>query len=124
LFEGSVSGGCVEGAVVTEALDILKSGRPKVMEFGISNTNAWEVGLACGGNIAILVASVKKKNIPILKRLNTVRAARTPLVLATLSGGRGAKQIIRSHPEVVLEVAVDDPGIHIDLDTREDMDAL
>ena len=83
LFEGSVSGGCVEGAVVTEALDILKSGQPKVMEFGISNTNAWEVGLACGGNIAILVASVEKKNIPILKRLNTVRAARTPLVLAT-----------------------------------------
>ncbi len=45
-------------------------------------------------------------------------------VLATFSGDRGAKQIIRSHPEAVLELAVDDPGIHMDLDTREDMDAL
>ena len=45
-------------------------------------------------------------------------------MLANLSGDRGAKQIIRSHPEAVLELAVDDPGIHMDLDTREDMDAL
>jgi len=54
-FEGSVSGGCVEGAVVTEALDVLASGRPKVLAFGVADETAWEVGLACGGRIRIYV---------------------------------------------------------------------
>jgi xanthine/CO dehydrogenase XdhC/CoxF family maturation factor len=54
-FTGSVSGGCVEGAVVTEALDVLASGRPKVLAFGVADETAWEVGLACGGRIRIYV---------------------------------------------------------------------
>jgi xanthine/CO dehydrogenase XdhC/CoxF family maturation factor len=54
-FAGSVSGGCVEGAVVTEALDVLASGRPKVLAFGVADATAWEVGLACGGRIRIYV---------------------------------------------------------------------
>ena len=54
-FTGSVSGGCVEGAVVTEALDVLASGQPKVLAFGVADETAWEVGLACGGKIRIYV---------------------------------------------------------------------
>jgi xanthine dehydrogenase accessory factor len=54
-FVGSVSGGCVEGAAVTEALDVLKQGRPRLMDVGISNDRAWEVGLACGGRLQIFV---------------------------------------------------------------------
>lgn len=54
-FAGSVSGGCVEGAVVIEALDVLASGRPKVLAFGVADETAWEVGLACGGKIRIYV---------------------------------------------------------------------
>jgi xanthine/CO dehydrogenase XdhC/CoxF family maturation factor len=54
-FTGSVSGGCVEGAVVTEALDVLASGRPKVLAFGVADETAWEVGLACGGRIRVYV---------------------------------------------------------------------
>ncbi len=54
-FLGSVSGGCVEGAVVTEAVDIIDSGKPKVLEFGVSDETAWEVGLACGGRIRVYV---------------------------------------------------------------------
>jgi len=54
-FIGSVSGGCVEGEVVTQALDVLDTGEPKVLEFGVSNETAWEVGLACGGTIKIFV---------------------------------------------------------------------
>ncbi len=54
-FAGSVSGGCVEGAVVTEALDVMESGAAKVLEYGVSNETAWEVGLACGGTIRIFV---------------------------------------------------------------------
>jgi len=57
-MSGSVSGGCVEGAVVQEALDILKSQRPKLVAFGISNESAWDVGLACGGNIEVYIEPV------------------------------------------------------------------
>jgi xanthine/CO dehydrogenase XdhC/CoxF family maturation factor len=54
-FIGSVSGGCVEGAVVTEALDVIASGEAKILEFGVADETAWEVGLACGGRIRIYV---------------------------------------------------------------------
>lgn len=52
---GSVSGGCVESAVVQEALDIMVHGEPRVLEFGVTNEEAWSVGLACGGTIRVLV---------------------------------------------------------------------
>ena len=55
VFTGSVSGGCIEGAVVTEALEIIRHGRPKVLEYGVSNAMAWEAGLACGGRIRVFV---------------------------------------------------------------------
>ena len=54
-FIGSVSGGCVEGAVVTEAIDVLGSGKPKVLAFGVADETAWKVGLACGGKIRVYV---------------------------------------------------------------------
>lgn len=57
-FIGSVSGGCVEGAVVTEALDVISSGAPRLMEFGVADETAWKVGLACGGRIAVYVEPV------------------------------------------------------------------
>ena len=52
---GSVSGGCVEGAVVQEALEVLKTGQPKLVEYGIADELAMSVGLACGGNIEVFV---------------------------------------------------------------------
>ena len=55
---GSVSGGCVEGAVVAEALDSLGDGKPKLLEFGVSDDEAFAVGLACGGRIRVLVEPV------------------------------------------------------------------
>ena len=57
-FLGSVSGGCVEGAVVTEAIDIIDSKKPKMLEFGVADETAWEVGLSCGGRIKVLVEPV------------------------------------------------------------------
>lgn len=56
---GSVSGGCIEGAVVLEAQDIIQTGKPKLMEFGVSNSQAWEAGLACGGKIQVFVERVE-----------------------------------------------------------------
>jgi xanthine/CO dehydrogenase XdhC/CoxF family maturation factor len=58
-FLGSVSGGCVEGAVVTEALDVIDSGKPKMLEFGVADETAWKVGLSCGGTIRVLVEKVE-----------------------------------------------------------------
>ena len=55
---GSVSGGCVEGAVVTEALDVISSGQPKMLEFGVADETAWNVGLSCGGTIRVFVEKV------------------------------------------------------------------
>jgi xanthine dehydrogenase accessory factor len=52
---GSVSGGCVEGAVVTEALNVLAEGRPKLCTFGYSDDQAFAVGLTCGGTIRVFV---------------------------------------------------------------------
>ena len=57
-FVGSVSGGCVEGAVVTEALDVIASGKPKMLEFGVADETAWNVGLSCGGTIRVFVEKV------------------------------------------------------------------
>ncbi len=58
-FLGSVSGGCVEGAVVTEALDVIESGKPKMLEFGVADETAWQVGLSCGGTIRVYVEKVE-----------------------------------------------------------------
>jgi xanthine/CO dehydrogenase XdhC/CoxF family maturation factor len=57
-FLGSVSGGCVEGAVVTEAIDVIDSKKPKMLEFGVADETAWQVGLSCGGRIRVLVEPV------------------------------------------------------------------
>ncbi|MEP9347742.1 XdhC family protein [Xanthobacter sp. KR7-225] len=57
-FLGSVSGGCVEGAVVTEAGAVIATGKPKMLEFGVADETAWRVGLSCGGRICVYVEPV------------------------------------------------------------------
>jgi xanthine/CO dehydrogenase XdhC/CoxF family maturation factor len=54
-FVGSVSGGCIEGAVIKEALDAIATGRPRTLDFGVTNEQAWDVGLACGGKVQVFV---------------------------------------------------------------------
>jgi len=54
-FEGSVSGGCVETAVIEQALEVMTTQQPKTLSYGVSNEQAWEVGLACGGKIEVLL---------------------------------------------------------------------
>ena len=58
-FLGSVSGGCIEGAVIQEAKAVMKTGVPRLLEFGVSNEEAWEVGLACGGKVRVFVERVE-----------------------------------------------------------------
>jgi len=89
-FVGSVSGGCIEGAVIQEALEVMASGGSRVLSFGVSDETAWEVGLACGGKIEVLVEAV----VPdpdtrggvaraVLDELLAARRARRQVVLAT-----------------------------------------
>ncbi len=56
---GSVSGGCIEGAVVQEALEVMAGAPPKLLDFGVSNEQAWEVGLACGGKLEVYIEAVE-----------------------------------------------------------------
>jgi xanthine/CO dehydrogenase XdhC/CoxF family maturation factor len=56
---GSVSGGCIEGAVVHEALAAIKDGNSRLLDFGVTNEQAWEVGLACGGKVQVYVEALQ-----------------------------------------------------------------
>jgi len=57
-FVGSVSGGCVEGAVIDRARHIIKTGKPELVSYGISDDMAWDVGLACGGSIKVFIEKI------------------------------------------------------------------
>ena len=91
-MQGSVSGGCVEGAVVVEALEAIEDGTPRLLEYGVSDGDAFAVGLACGGKIRVLVEPVGAKAMPfdVLGDLVRARAARQPVAYQVpLSGGVG-----------------------------------
>lgn len=64
---GSVSGGCVEGAVFEAGVDVLKSNRPQLLHFGVADETAWEAGLACGGSIDIFVKPLELEVFPSLR---------------------------------------------------------
>lgn len=90
-FFGSVSGGCVEAAVVTEALDVLAGGAPRLLSYGVTHEMAWEVGLACGGQVEIFVQAVP----PLFDDLLAARAVKRPVVLATpLDPGSGGPALL------------------------------
>ena len=57
-FVGSVSGGCIEGAVIGEAQEVIRDGKPRLLDFGVSDEMAWEVGLTCGGRVEVWVEQV------------------------------------------------------------------
>ena len=88
---GSVSGGCVEGAVVVEAMEAVATGQPQMLEFGVSDDEAFAVGLACGGRIRVWLEPVGGA-LPeaMLAELVAARAARTPVayVVNTQTGER------------------------------------
>jgi len=81
---GSVSGGCVEGAVVAEALDAIEAGQPVMLEYGVSDGDAFAVGLACGGTIRVLVEPVGRV-MPeeLLSDLVLAREGRVPVAYVT-----------------------------------------
>ncbi len=88
-FEGSVSGGCVEAAVITEAATVV-AGQPKVLAYGVSDETAWHVGLPCGGKIEVLVERLSgTDDARYLDAVLAARASRSLLVVETdLESGR------------------------------------
>jgi xanthine dehydrogenase accessory factor len=97
---GSVSGGCVETAVVQEALRVLKHDQPRFLHYGVSDDDAWEVGLACGGKIDILVELLDARWWALAA--DAVQHNRTLTTLTILEGDcAGAKFALDSNSEVV-----------------------
>ena len=109
---GSVSGGCVEGAVFEEGVQVLKSNRPKLLHFGVADETAWEVGLACGGSIDIFV---KPLDTEFYKSLHSVLVEEQPAALVTVVKGPdellGREMLVREQGEVT-------GTINDELDTR------
>src|SRR5262245_24693409 len=104
-FEGSVSGGCVEAEVITEAADVLAQGRPRLLEFGVNDETAWRAGLPCGGTIKVLLEPLKReRDAAVLDRILEAQRARRPLALLT-NMATGARQILEEGSVMPPEIA-------------------
>jgi xanthine dehydrogenase accessory factor len=89
-IEGTVTGGCVEGALVAEAKQVLAGGPPKLAHYGVSDEQLFDVGLMCGGAVSVFVHELRPADRPALEAVAAARAAGEPAALATLLGGAGA----------------------------------
>jgi xanthine dehydrogenase accessory factor len=110
-FLGSVSGGCVEAEVITEAAEVIAGGKPRALEFGVEDNTAWSVGLACGGSIRIFVEKVASDPSPdgALPLLTAAVRARRKVALVTHLA-TGARSVAHSPADVEAELvpALDD----------------
>ena len=88
--EGTVTGGCVESALVAEAEAVLAGGAAKLVRYGMSDEQAFGVGLMCGGTVTVFVHEIRPGDRPALAAVAAARAAGEPAALATLLGGAGA----------------------------------
>ncbi|MEM6609863.1 MAG: XdhC/CoxI family protein [Pseudomonadota bacterium] len=121
---GSVSGGCVEGAVVTSAMDAIVTGASELLEFGVSDDEAFAVGLACGGTIKVLIEPVGAA-IPedVLEHLVAARAAREPVGyqvnIAGPTAQNGRPAVLRSSeaPDLAERLRRDQSGLDGDVFT-------
>ncbi len=108
---GSVSGGCVEGAVVNEALEILKGAETAVFDYGVTDEMAWEVGLACGGEIRVLVRRLDDAAAPYKAARERLREGKASAIVTRLADGvsalvaEGKPEGPLAVPETVLEDA-------------------
>jgi xanthine dehydrogenase accessory factor len=120
-FEGSVSGGCVEGEVIAEAEDIFTSGQPKTLTFGVADETAWQVGLPCGGQIKVFLERLEgDSGLQLIDRAMDARSNRRGLLVKTHLGDgqrelfeRGderADALVRQHLESGESEVVETPG--------------
>ncbi|OJJ15293.1 hypothetical protein BKI52_38405 [marine bacterium AO1-C] len=109
---GSVSGGCVEGAVIKEAMKVLESGEPKILKFGVKNEDAWTVGLSCGGKITVFVErfiGLEDSQKPAWDTLRAQITQNKPSVLISkMSGTQSDHALITPDGNTSGTLAVDD----------------
>ncbi len=115
-MEGSVSGGCVEGAVIVEAIDAIAQGKSCVLDYGVSDDDAFAVGLACGGNIRVLVEPVGAvMPVDVLQTLVAAQQSRQPIAYVTsLRDGTGHVGVVTEHAD---RFRLDRSGLEPDGDT-------
>lgn len=115
-ISGSVSGGCVEGAVIEAGLQLLQSGKPELLHFGVADETAFSVGLACGGNIEVFV---KKLNLDLYEIVRTSLEAGYAVVSVTVIGGLeewvGKELLFTERGQVVgsLGIGIDDEAVRL-----------
>lgn len=105
-FQGSVSGGCVESAVIFEAIDAMKDGTCRILSFGVSDESAFEVGLACGGEIEVMVEPLgvgQGPSLDDLQALVAARADRSPVVWEVNTATWARRMLSRDPSDAVLE---------------------
>jgi len=104
-LSGSVSGGCVEGSVIEAGYEVLESGRPQLLKYGVSDDSAWDVGLACGGTIKVFV---ERMNPVLQKHIHVLSSADESFTVATVIEGPvgwiGAKVIVDPMGGIIGEV--------------------
>jgi xanthine dehydrogenase accessory factor len=89
VFEGSVSGGCVEPAVITESVEVISQGRSKMLSFGVTNEEAWDVGMTCGGRIEVFLESMDSKRSLIERMIAAGKSLSPSCIVTDLDTGEG-----------------------------------
>lgn len=122
LMAGSVSGGCVEGAVVAEAMKVIKTGKPKLLNYGVTQDQAISVGLACGGTIEIWVEKLSKETFDRMQ--NDLENDQLAMLVTVMSGMYAGEQIYAypngkkigyfAEPETIEEIKDFLPGIFME----------
>ena len=105
-FAGSVSGGCVEVSVIESAAAVIGEQRSKLLEFGVSDEDAWSVGLACGGRIRVLVEPLDTAKRAIVDELLQVKASKRSCVLAIQLGDAQQRFVDLTDPDPLANAAV------------------
>jgi xanthine dehydrogenase accessory factor len=104
-FEGSVSGGCVEVEVITEAADVLSRDQPKLLDFGVSEDVAWRAGLPCGGAISIYIEPLQRqRDASYLDQILAARRARVSLAVLTVLAS-GERRLFEAPGPIPTEIA-------------------
>ena len=106
-FQGSVSGGCIEGEIITEAGEVLEVVAPRTLAFGVADETAWKVGLPCGGKVRVFIERLDKDRsaIAFLDKAISATTARTGLVVRTRLAD-GERQVFeRGTPDLPAEIA-------------------
>ena len=103
-FEGSVSGGCVEIDVISEAADVMIDGLPKILIYGIAEETAWRAGLPCGGTIKVLLEPLGRADIDFLDRVREARRTRQPLAVVS-NVTTGVREVFEEGASLPSEVA-------------------